>query len=98
MMGRKSSANEGPVHSPIGRRHAKQQKDDQTGNTTEQTKNQTSKRKATKNKNKGVIAGDHIAHCKRKWLCIDKSVRAAFNCIFYKRIVSSEPQVNAEMP
>jgi hypothetical protein len=58
MMGRKSSADEGPVHSPIGRRHAMKQKrrPNKKHNRTNQTPNK--QRTATKNQNKGDIAGD----------------------------------------
>ena len=42
-MDRKSRADEGPVHSPTGRRHAMKQKGGQTRNTTEETRNKTSK-------------------------------------------------------
>jgi hypothetical protein len=50
VMGRKSSAEEGAVHSPIGRHNAMKPKNDHTRNTTEQTKNQTSKKNSDQNK------------------------------------------------
>ena len=58
VMGRKSSAEEGPVHSPIGRHNAMKQKNNHTRNTTEHTKNQTSKKNSDQKQNKGVIVGD----------------------------------------
>ena len=57
-MGRKSSADEGPVHSPIGRRHAMKQKK-RPNKKHNGTKQKTNKQgTANKNQNKGNIAGD----------------------------------------
>ena len=73
MMGRNSSADEGPVHSPKGRRHAMKEKRRPNKKHTGTKQKPNKQRTATKNQNQGVIAGDwgHIAHCKRKWLSIN---------------------------
>ena len=73
-MGRKISADEGPVHSPIGRRHAMKQKRGPNKKHNRTNKKQNKQGTANKNQNKGNIAcdrGPYIAHCKRKWLCIN---------------------------
>ena len=66
-MDRKSTANERPVHSPIGCRHAKKRKGNQT-ETRQNNNKQNRQTAANKNKNKQNIAcdrGPYIAHCKR---------------------------------
>ena len=46
LMGRKSGANEGPVHSPIGRRHLKKRKG--TKQETQQNKQETKQANSSK--------------------------------------------------
>ena len=61
LIGRKSSADEGPVHSPIGRRHAKQKREpNKKHNRTD--KNKTSKEQQTKTKTSETLhaTGGHI--------------------------------------
>ena len=73
-MGRKSSAEEGPVHSPIGRHDANETENTtKQGNTKEPNQTKQSKQNSNQNKTNKNIAKWHraIQHgCKRKWLCI----------------------------
>jgi hypothetical protein len=50
MMGRKNSANEGPVHSPIGRRHAKKEKRRPNKKHNNKPKTKQAKEQQTKTK------------------------------------------------
>ena len=67
-------------------------KRDQTRNTTEQNKKQTSKEQQTKTKTRETLqaTGGHIAHCKRKWLALTKIGMARAT----KKQGKSEPQQN----
>ena len=74
-MGRKISADEGPVHRPIGRRHAMKQKRGPNKKHNRTNKKQNKQKAANKNQNKGNIAcdrGPFVAHRKRKWLALTK--------------------------
>ena len=62
-MGRRSNADEGPVHSPMDRRHAKKRKREPNKKHNRTNKKQNKQTAANKNQNKRNVACDRGPLC-----------------------------------